>query len=802
MGNSNDFERENKALRERLSRLSEASLQISASLDLEEVLQGVLDSARSLTDARYGVITLVDNAGEAESVLSSGMTEEEASALWELPGGLKYFEYLGILSEPLRVPDLLGHIGSLGLPELTLPVEVSPVVSFLASPVFHGEERVGNIYVAEKREGAEFTHEDEETLVMFASQAAMVIANARRYRDEQRAKTDLETLVNTSPVGVAVFNARTGELGCLNRETMRIIDILRNPDQSPQQLLSEMICKRADGTELSLIEFPLADLLSTGETVRAEEIVLRVPSGRSVTVLLNATPIRSDDGILESFVVTLQDMTPLEELERLRSEFLGMVSHELRAPLTAIKGSVTTLIESGSELDPAEMTQFFRIIRDQSDNMRRLIGDLMDVARIETGTLAVSPEPADVTKLVDEAKSRFLNEGGRDNLEFHLPPELPPVMADRRRIVQVLSNLLTNAARYSPESSTIRVAAGREGVHVAISIADEGRGLSEDFLPHLFRKFTRVDGGGLGSDISGSGLGLAICKGIVEAHGGRIWAESEGPGLGARFIFTLPQVEGTGLPAPAARPTATTRSYRAYKGKHRVLAVDDDPQALGYIRDCLNKAGYLPTVTGDPEEVPHLMEKEEPHLVLLDLMLPDTDGIELMKDILRKRNVPVIFVSVYGQEEIVARAFDLGASDYVVKPFSPTELAARIRAALRRKFEPELTEPSEPYSRQGLYIDYAARRVILDGRPVELTATEYAVLYELSANVGRVLTHDQLLHRIWGPERTGATWLLRDVVKRVRRKLNDSVRDPRYIFTESRVGYRMARHENEDRPVW
>ena len=141
------------------------------------MLQGVLDSARSLTAARYGVITLLDDSGGVQDFLSSGMTGEEASQLWDLPDGLRLFEYLGSISGPLRLPDLLGHIRSMGLPELRPPVAVGPVVSFLAAPVLHLGQRVGNVYLAEQEAGEEFTGEDEETLVMFASQAAMVIAN-------------------------------------------------------------------------------------------------------------------------------------------------------------------------------------------------------------------------------------------------------------------------------------------------------------------------------------------------------------------------------------------------------------------------------------------------------------------------------------------------------------------------------------------------------------------------------------------------------------------------------------------------
>ena len=153
MNQSDERDREIEALRDRLSRLSEASLRINESLDFDTVLQGVLDSARSLTDARYGVITLLDDSGGMQDFLSSGMTAEEARQLWDLPDGMQILEYLSTISEPLRLPDLLGHIRSMGLPELRPPLPVGPVVSFLAAPVLHRGERVGNLYMAEKGSG-------------------------------------------------------------------------------------------------------------------------------------------------------------------------------------------------------------------------------------------------------------------------------------------------------------------------------------------------------------------------------------------------------------------------------------------------------------------------------------------------------------------------------------------------------------------------------------------------------------------------------------------------------------------------
>ena len=258
-------------------------------------------------------------------------------------------------------------------------------------------------------------------------------------------------------------------------------------------------------------------------------------------------------------------------------------------------------------------------------------------------------------------------------------------MADRRRIVQVLSNLLSNAARFSRESSAISVSAVQDGIHVAVTVADEGKGLSSARLQYIFSKFPPTDGEEGGRDAEGSGLGLAISKGIVEAHGGRIWAESDGPGLGTRFTFTLPAAESTAIPLSAEPSPRSAGTSRTESEPRRVLVVDDDPLTLRYVRDALAKADYAPLVTGDPREALRLMEEKHPDLVLLDLMLPGTDGIELMAEMLKIADVPVIFLSVYRQDEIIARALDTGAVDYVVKPFSPTELIARVRAALRRR---------------------------------------------------------------------------------------------------------------------
>ena len=441
------------------------------------------------------------------------------------------------------------------------------------------------------------------------------------------------------------------------------------------------------------------------------------------------------------------------------------------------------------------MDLFFDIIEQQANHMSSLITDLLDLARIDTGTLSVSPDPVSAAILVDQARNNFRSSVGRDNLHVNLEPDLPFVMADRRRTVQVLGNLLSNAAKNSPETSPIALAAARDGAHVVFSVSDQGAGLSPDLLPQLFRKFSRIDGDERGRDPGSSGMGLAICKGIVEAHGGRIWAESDGPGLGARFSFTLPVISEGGRAIITGADLATPRSPRGRGGRTRVLVVDDDPQTLRYVREVLSGAGYDSIVTGEPMQVASLMEREKPHLVLLDLMLPGTDGIELMERVPGLAEVPVIFLSAYGRDQIVARALQAGAADYVVKPFSPTELVARIQTALRRRTSPGWPEPAEPYVLGDLTVNYAERRVHVAGRAVQLTDIEYRLLFELSANAGRAVTHDQLLQRVWGPAHTGHSGPVRTVVKNLRRKLGDDADRPRFIMTLRGAGYRMATAE-------
>ena len=771
-------------MRARLSALIDAILRISEDLDLDVVLQEVVDGARSLTVASYGAITTLDDEGDVQDFLISGFTPQQREELFSYPRGRALFGYLSGLGQPLRTRDFVSHVDAVGFPRFPLRIG-----AFMGAQIRVRDRHLGTIYIGQQEAGREFTRDDEETLEMLANQAAMAITNARRYREEQLAKADLKALIDTSPVGVMVFDAQTRQLVALNHEANRIFDIPPEHAHDPTRVLRQLTYRRMDGSEVPADDLGVRRSARTGESVRAEELIIERADGGRVTVLVNATPIRSEDGEITSLVATVQDLTPLEELERLRAEFLGMVSHELRGPLALIKGSAATAQGASFGLDPAETRQLFRIIEEQADHMRDLINNLLDLSRIEAGTLSVVPEPTDISAVIEQAKNAFVSSGHQVSVEIDLIGDLPRVVADRQRLVQVLYNLLSNASKYSRTWSTVSVSASRQDRHVAVSVTDEGIGIAPERLHRLFSKFSSTDSAAEDQHQNGYGLGLAICKGIVEAHGGRIWAESNGPGCGTRFTFTVPTVDEAAARAAVRSDELRADAPEASPGLERILVVDDDPQMLRYIRKALLEGGYMPILSGDPSEVPHLLEAEDPHLIVLDLVLPGTDGFELMVQLSGSLDVPVVFVTGRGDDRHLVRAFDMGAADYIVKPFSPTELLTRVGAALRRRAQ---ARHVEPYRLGDLTVDHVGHKVIVAGRPAKLTPTEFRLLSELCANAGRTLTYDELLRRVWGDGASGDPQRIRTFVKDLRQKLGDDVKNPKYVFTVPGVGSRAG----------
>jgi histidine kinase len=228
----------------------------------------------------------------------------------------------------------------------------------------------------------------------------------------------------------------------------------------------------------------------------------------------------------------------LEQTEQMRRQLLGDVSHELRTPLTAIKGSMEALVDGVLPAEPATFVQ----IEQEADRLQRLVNDLQELSRVEAGTYELDRQSISVETLVQTAIQRIERQFQQKNISLtcHLSPNLPSIRGDQDRLLQVLMNLLNNTYQYTPVGGAVRVDAGLQGDEVIVSVVDNGIGIPTEHIPQLFTRFYRVDKSRSRQAGGGSGIGLTIAKHLVEAHGGRIWAESAGLGKGSTFAFALP----------------------------------------------------------------------------------------------------------------------------------------------------------------------------------------------------------------------------------------------------------------------
>ena len=520
--------------------------------------------------------------------------------------------------------------------------------------------------------------------------------------------------------------------------------------------------------------------MADAETLRAEEVELSVPDGRSVRTLVNVTPIPSAEGGVETVVVTIQGLAPLEELARSRAAFLSMVSHELRAPLAAVKGSAATALSASRDPDRAELRQFLRIVEEQADRMDALIGDLLDVGHIGAGTLAVDAAPVAVAALAERARTTFLGGRGRHDIAVDLPPDLPRVMVEARRVAQVLDNLFANAARHAPAGSPIRVSAAREGARVAVSVTDEGEGVPPERLAGLFRGRAGMDPG----EAARGGLGLAICKGLVEAHGGRIRAESAGEGRGLRVTFTLPVAE-----EPRARPVPGRTAPAGWR---------EDPHPRGGRRP--ERAAPIARRAGGGGLRPggHRRPGRDPRPGRGEAAPPRAARPGAAR---RRRHHadadPAGARRAAGNLRLRLRARGRPWRGRWRRARPTTSSSRSRRASWWRGCGPrcgrETAREPEPFRLGDLVIDYALRRVTVAGRPVRLTATEYELLRVLSLDAGGVSTYDALLRRVWDQPGGGDLQPVRSFVRKLRRKLGEDPKRPAFILNERGLGYRMPR---------
>jgi len=384
-----------------------------------------------------------------------------------------------------------------------------------------------------------------------------------------------------------------------------------------------------------------------------------------------------DLGRLHAF----RDVTRERELDRLKDEFVSLVSHELRTPLTSIKGYVDLLIDGDAGEVTEEQKEFLDIVKNNSDRLVLLVNDLLDVSRIEAGRINLRVQPVDLAGCIDEVATslRPLMEQKRQSLKLELPADLPQVRADRDRVVQIVTNLLSNAHKYTLEGGAVSVRAQADRDDVQVEVSDTGVGMTADERDKLFTKFFRAQNPAT-QNISGTGLGLNIVKSLVEKQGGRIWVTSE-PMKGSTFIFTIPTGGKTGAAATAAS-AADARAPAAKVGA-RILVVDDEPDIAGLIRRYLERGGYQVLVAHDARTAFETARRERPDLMTLDVNLPDCDGftlLEWLKGDPATAPIPAIMLSVL---EDTGRGLLMGAVDYLHKPIDESTLLSHVGSIVR-----------------------------------------------------------------------------------------------------------------------
>jgi PAS domain S-box-containing protein len=423
---------------------------------------------------------------------------------------------------------------------------------------------------------------------------------------------------------------------------------------------------------------------------------VRLPGGGTGKAL--ATPVRLGEigGTREATVILVRDITREKEVDRMKTEFISTVSHELRTPLTSVLGFAKILrrkfqedivpvlpgdnprIERGA----AQIRDNLEIIVTEGERLTELVDDVLDIAKMESGRYEWNMAPVSLAGVVEHAARTIAPLASRKGLALttELPPDLPDILGDRDRLIQVCLNLLGNAVKFT-ESGGVTLEAEERADHIRMTVRDTGCGIGEEDLERVFEKF-RQAGDTLTEKPKGTGLGLPICRQIVEHHGGRIWAESR-PGEGSAFIFTLPRASGEEFLAVPSCPLPADAGMIPLDtdNRKRILVVDDDTSVRRFLETIFTDAGYAVALAGNGAEALRLAASWRPACITMDLRMPGMGGEEAIRALRaapQTRNIPVVVVSVLSDREPEAT----GADAAVVKPVDQEALIATVRGLL------------------------------------------------------------------------------------------------------------------------
>jgi PAS domain S-box-containing protein len=370
----------------------------------------------------------------------------------------------------------------------------------------------------------------------------------------------------------------------------------------------------------------------------------------------------------------------LKEADRRKDEFLAMLAHELRNPLGPIRNAVQVM----KLLTPSDVTllQAREMIERQVQNLTRLVDDLLDVSRITRGKVSLHQEPVELAAVINRSveTSRPLIEANRHTLTLSLPPESIRVVADPTRLEQVFSNLLNNAAKYTERGGSLGLTVRRQGDEVLVNVRDTGFGIPAELLPHVFDLFTQADST-LARSQGGLGIGLTLVQSLVEMHGGRVTAHSDGPGKGSEFVVSLPICADTTGPGQAEEQAASC-SFPTATCLH-ILVVDDNADAAESLAMLLRLWGHAVRTSHDGQSGLKAALSYRPDVVFLDIGLPGLDGYEVARRLREEfgETMRLVALTGYGQQEDRRRAEEVGFDDHLTKPADPAVLHGLLARA-------------------------------------------------------------------------------------------------------------------------
>ena len=381
--------------------------------------------------------------------------------------------------------------------------------------------------------------------------------------------------------------------------------------------------------------------------------------------------------------------TEAERVSQMKDEFLATVSHELRTPLNAIYG--WTQILKMNAVDAQTIQEGIAVIDRNVRAQTQLIEDLLDVSRIVSGKVRLDMQPVDLADVLQATLEtvRPAMEAKQQRLNTIIDPSAGLVRGDPGRLQQVFWNLLTNAIKFTPQGGSIRVLTQRVGSHIEISVSDSGEGISSEFLPRLFDRFSQADGSSKRKH-GGLGLGLSIVKNLVELHGGSVRAESAGEGLGATFVIRLPlRVAGArNQDLPHAQNVLSTAAFDGDDLKLdglKILVVDDEPDARDLVRRFLAECGATPALAASVAEAQELLETFAPDVIISDIGMPERDGYDFIRDLRTKGcKTPAVALTAFARAEDRIRSIQSGYQTHLPKPIEPAELVAVVASLAGR----------------------------------------------------------------------------------------------------------------------